>query len=102
MNKKIEDAAKEYADKETPENAYYDLYNEVITERHDSDCLYTWSREDKSFAFRAGAEWALRAAIEICKGHTGMFSSIKESATAGTIKEEIEQLLSSEDKNDQR
>lgn len=79
MNKKIEDAAKEY------------LY--IATKKmYKSPSL----DHDIKEAFKSGAEWALREAIEICKGHTGMFSSIKESATAGTIKEEIEQLLSSE------
>lgn len=76
MNKKIEDAAIKNLGKEFLESTQHGL--SLIR------------------AFKAGAEWSLREAIEICKGHTGMFSSIKESATAGTIKEEIEKLLSSE------
>lgn len=83
MNKKIEDAAKEHV---------YNLVPPVNVGFMDTEEAVNYQAIR---SFKAGAEWALREAIEVCKSRTGIFSSIKESATAEAIKEELKQLLSS-------
>lgn len=93
MHKKIEDAAKEYSNNNS----------EGIGLGHDDD------------AFKAGAEFALREAIEISEIYLKRsnyqwsdrnyteYDLINEGMIKGTrnIKRELEQLLSSEDKNAQ-
>lgn len=74
MNKKIEDAAKEFTHK----------VGLVFLSRYKTQVAID--------SFKAGAEWALREAIEICEKRRIATTSNFDLA----YREELEQLLSSE------
>ena len=82
MNKKIEDAAKECAD--------FHIVTGNITEQITIN-VHTFNSILK-MCFKAGAECALREAIEICRDYFDNYTAIQ-------IKIKIEQLLSSEGEN---
>ena len=86
MNKKIEDAAKKYI--ETGRGFDMDSLSDTI----------------KKVIFKDGAEWALREAIAIVEpkyhGHRKLFGNSSSTMALRICLNELEQLLSSEDKND--